>query len=60
VLNPVDSDAIPLDADVDSEPTLLLVELSPVDSDVTPLFVELSPVERDVIPLDADVDRDVT
>jgi pilus assembly protein FimV len=46
VLNPVDSDAIPLDADVDSEPTLL--------------FVELRPVDRDVIPLDADVDSEVT
>jgi hypothetical protein len=46
VLSPVDSDVIPLEADVDSDVTWLLVVLSPVDSDV--------------IPLDADVDSDVT
>jgi pilus assembly protein FimV len=45
VLRPVESDVIPLDADV--------------DSDVTWLFVVLRPVESDVIPLEADVDSDV-
>jgi hypothetical protein len=46
VLSPVDSEATPLDADV--------------DSDVTALFVVLRPVERDETPLEADADSDVT
>jgi hypothetical protein len=37
VLTPVDTDAIPLDADVERDVTLLLVVESPVDSDPTPL-----------------------
>jgi pilus assembly protein FimV len=44
-LRPVDREPIPLEADVDSEPTLLLVVLRPVDSEVTPLDAE---VESDV------------
>jgi pilus assembly protein FimV len=46
VLRPVDTEPIPLEADVDSESTLLLVVLRPVD--------------REETPLDADVDSDVT
>jgi hypothetical protein len=46
VLRPVESEVIPLDADV--------------ESDVAWLFVVLRPVDSEVIPLDADVDNDVT
>jgi hypothetical protein len=46
VLRPVDSEATPLEAEV--------------DSDVTLLFVVLRPVERDETPLEADVESDVT
>jgi pilus assembly protein FimV len=53
----VDSDVIPLDADVDSDVTRLFVVLTPVDSDVMPLEVD---VDSDVIALDADVESDVT
>ncbi len=45
----------PLDADVDSDPTLLLVVDSPLDADVerdvTLLLVEDSPVESEPTPL---------
>jgi hypothetical protein len=37
VLTPVETDAMPLEADVESEETLLLVVDSPVDSEPTPL-----------------------
>jgi hypothetical protein len=74
VLRPVESEATPLEADVDSKPTLLLVVLSPVDSESTLLlvvlrpvdsestllFVVLRPVDREPIPLEADVESDVT
>jgi pilus assembly protein FimV len=40
-LRPVDSEATPLDAAVDSETTLLVVALRPVDSDATPLEAEV-------------------
>ncbi len=43
---------IPLDADVESDVALLLVDDSPVESEPTPLWAVL-------IPLDADVDSDV-
>jgi hypothetical protein len=33
----VDSELMPVDAEVESEPTLLLVDDSPVDSEPTPL-----------------------
>jgi hypothetical protein len=33
----------PVEADVESEPTLLLVEDSPVESEVTPLALVLMP-----------------
>ena len=49
---PVDSEAIPVEVEVDSEVTLLFVVLKPVeaevDSDETLLFVVLRPVEVDV------------
>jgi hypothetical protein len=64
VLSPVDSDATPLDADVDSDVTWLFVVLSPVDSDATPLEAD---VDSDVTlllvvlrPVDTEVDSDVT
>jgi len=44
---------MPLDAEVESDPTELLVEDRPVESDVTPLALVL-------MPLDADVERDPT
>ncbi|WP_330993513.1 hypothetical protein, partial [Burkholderia stagnalis] len=44
---------IPVEADVDSDMTELLVALRPVDNEVTPLCAVLIPVE-------ADVDSDVT
>ncbi|KVT10291.1 hypothetical protein WK47_06880 [Burkholderia ubonensis] len=44
---------MPVDADVDSDDTLLLVVLSPVESEFTPLCAVLMPV-------DADVDSDDT
>jgi hypothetical protein len=51
----VDSEATPLalvlmpvDADVESEPTALLVVDRPLDSDETPLALVLIPVEADV------------
>ena len=37
VLRPVDSELMPVEVDVDSEATELLVELRPVDSELTPL-----------------------
>jgi hypothetical protein len=37
VLTPVETDAMPLEADVESDETLLLVVDSPVDSEPTPL-----------------------
>jgi hypothetical protein len=37
VLTPVDTDAIPLEAEVESEETWLLVVERPVDSEPTPL-----------------------
>jgi hypothetical protein len=37
VLTPVDTDAMPLEADVESEETLLLVVDRPVEREVTPL-----------------------
>ncbi|CAI8920893.1 hypothetical protein EMIT0158MI4_20642 [Burkholderia ambifaria] len=46
---------IPVDADVDSEFTVLFVALTPVESDETELFVLLSDVESDVIELVAAV-----
>ena len=46
MLRPVDREDTPLEAEVDSDVTLLLVALRPVESDVT--------------PLEADVDSDVT
>jgi hypothetical protein len=46
---------MPLDAEVESEPTLLALVLMPdeadVDNDVTLLFVEERPVESEVMPL---------
>ncbi|KWB18772.1 hypothetical protein WL33_06520 [Burkholderia ubonensis] len=55
VLSPVDSELtplcavlIPVEADVDSDDTLLLVVLSPVDSELTPLCAVLIPVDVDV------------
>jgi hypothetical protein len=51
VLRPVDSVAMPVDADVDSEVTLLLVVLRPVDSEVTLLSVVLRPVDSEATPL---------
>ncbi|KWH51740.1 MULTISPECIES: hypothetical protein [Burkholderia] len=39
---------IPVEADVDSEVTVLLVELRLVDNEVTPLCAVLIPVEVDV------------
>ncbi|CAG2483223.1 chromosome segregation ATPase [Burkholderia sola] len=44
---------IPVEADVDSEVTVLFVVLRPVDNEVTPLCAVL-------IPVDADVDSEVT
>jgi hypothetical protein len=35
---------------VDSDPTLLFVELSPVERDPTLLFVELKPVDSEFTP----------
>jgi hypothetical protein len=56
VLRPVESEVIPLDADVDRDVTWLVVVLMPVESEVIPLDAE---VDSDVIPLDADVEREV-
>jgi hypothetical protein len=39
---------MPLDVEVESELTLLLVDDSPVDSEVTPLRAVLTPVDADV------------
>ncbi|KVD63985.1 hypothetical protein WI88_08855 [Burkholderia ubonensis] len=39
---------MPVEVDVDSEPTVLLVELRPVDSELTPLCAVLMPVEVEV------------
>ncbi|KVZ48075.1 hypothetical protein WL16_04450 [Burkholderia ubonensis] len=39
---------MPVDAEVDSEPTALLVELRPVDSELTPLCAVLMPVDAEV------------
>jgi hypothetical protein len=45
---PVELVAIPLEADVESEETLLLVVDRPVDSEPTLLWAVLMPVEADV------------
>jgi hypothetical protein len=61
----------PVEADVESEPTLLLVDDSPVESDVSVLWAVLRPLEADVeselmplalrlIPEEADVESDPT
>jgi hypothetical protein len=50
----------PVDVDVDSTVTLLLVVLKPVDSTVTLLFVVLKPVVSVDRPVDVDVDSTVT
>ncbi len=46
---------MPLEADVEREPTLLALALIPddadVDSDETPLFVDERPVESELTPL---------
>jgi len=52
-LTPLALALIPLDADVESDPTELLVEDRPVESEVTPLALVL-------IPLDADVESEPT
>jgi hypothetical protein len=39
---------------VDSDPTLLFVELSPVERDPTLLFVELKPVDSEFTPDESD------
>ncbi|WP_219846435.1 hypothetical protein [Burkholderia multivorans] len=44
----VDSDAMPVEVDVDSDVTELLVELRPVDSDPIELFADERPVEAEV------------
>ncbi|WP_330996014.1 hypothetical protein, partial [Burkholderia stagnalis] len=49
----MDNELMPVDVDVDSEATELLVELSPVDSELTPLCAVL-------IPVDVEVDSEVT
>ncbi len=62
---------MPLDAEVESDPTLLTLVLIPdeaeVEREVTPLLVEDSPVDSDVtplwavlIPLDVEVESDPT
>jgi hypothetical protein len=62
---------IPAEADVESEPTLLFVEDSPVERDVSLLCAVLRPVEAEVdseptklalvlMPDDADVEREST
>jgi hypothetical protein len=45
VERPVESDSMPLEADVESAVTELLVVLKPVDSDPTWLLAVLRPVE---------------
>jgi hypothetical protein len=47
VLRPVESDATPLEADVDNAETELLVVLRPVESEPTWLLVVLRPVESE-------------
>ncbi|KVL39416.1 tash protein pest motif family, partial [Burkholderia territorii] len=44
---------------VDSEFSELLMFVTPVDSDATVLFVELRPVDSEPMPVDVDVDSDV-
>ncbi len=54
VLNPVESDAIPLCdvlKPVESDEMLPLAVLSPVDRELTLLRVELSPVDKELMPL---------
>ncbi|KWO80283.1 hypothetical protein WM31_28940 [Burkholderia ubonensis] len=59
---------MPVDVDVDSDATLLLVVLKPVDSELIPvdvdvdndttlLLVVLRPVDNELIPVDVDVDK---
>jgi hypothetical protein len=47
VLSPVDSESMPLEAEVDSAVTELFVLLRPVDSEPTWLVVVLKPVESE-------------
>ncbi len=48
MLTPVDTDAIPLEAEVESDETLLLVVERPVDREVSRLTALLRPDEVDV------------
>jgi hypothetical protein len=48
VLTPVDTDAMPLEAEVESDETLLLVVERPVDREVSRLTALLRPDEVDV------------
>ncbi|WP_369163816.1 hypothetical protein, partial [Burkholderia pseudomallei] len=63
VLNPVDSEPMPVDVEVDSDVIALLADDSPVDADVdndaTLLLVVLSPVDSEPMPVDVEVDSDV-
>ncbi len=56
VLTVVDTDAMPVELEVDSEDTLLLVVDRPVDREATLLLVVDRPVESELIPVDTDVD----
>ncbi|MFP3759024.1 hypothetical protein SB751_34660, partial [Cupriavidus sp. SIMBA_020] len=47
-LTVVDTEAIPVEAEVDSEVTLLLVVERPVESELTPVDSELAVVEVEV------------
>ncbi|WP_322021992.1 hypothetical protein, partial [Burkholderia sp. BCC1974] len=60
-----DSELAVVDVEVDSEATVLSVELRPVDSELMPvevevdseateLLVELRPVDNEVMPVDSD------
>ncbi|KWD93210.1 hypothetical protein WT47_32080 [Burkholderia stagnalis] len=55
---------MPVEADVDSDVTVLLVVLNPVDNEPMPVDVEVDSdvieLLADEIPVEADVDNDVT
>jgi hypothetical protein len=48
---------IPLEAELDRLPTLLVAVDSPVDKLETLLFALLSPVDNELMPVEAEVER---
>ncbi len=64
LLNPVESEPMPVEVAVDRDVIELLVDEIPVDaevdSDVTLLLVVLSPVDSEPMPVDVDVESEAT